>query len=202
MKAILIAGTHDRDLAGWYSPRSAFVRDVVNMAGHTAVYADGRGFAWSTDLGGVGFGRGDLAVWDAAGGNLFAYAVPPLCPDFRIPPDDLILISHSHGLQVALFALAHGLKATLLVDISGPVRRDMEPAAHAARANVTRWVHVHGGASDRWQWLGALFDGHLGVRRAHPLADVNCDLPALGHSDLVRNPRQYHHWHDQGWLDV
>jgi len=208
MKAILIAGTWEYERPGeWVTPTSPFVA-FLRAQGVEPCFADGRPFTWSTDLGGVGFGDRDLHAWTAAGANLYSYVVPPLCPERRIPRDELVLISHSHGLQVALAALAYGLQAALLVDVAGPVREDMVAIAAKARPNVARWVHVHSDASDRWQWFGELGDGgwkrwFRGDRivRTHPLADVNESVPRVGHSALVRDPAQFHWWTDRGWLN-
>ena len=200
MRAVLVAGTHDwsDDHNGWYSPGSPF-SSLLRLKGIEPVFADERSFVWSTGLGGVGFGNSDLAVWEAAGINLLAYCVPPLCPQHRIAPDELLVITHSHGLQVALFAFAHGLKGCL-IDVSGPVRKDMEPVARLAAPNIAHWLHLHSDRSDRWQVLGSLFDGRFGVVRAHPMADRNDSIPGVGHSELLRDPVHYHHWLQRGWL--
>lgn len=200
MKAVLVAGTHDwsDDRTGWYAPGSSFV-DLLQSQGITPVFADGRPYTWSTALGGVGFGNRDLAGWEAAGINLLAYCVPPLCPSYRIPGDDLLVITHSHGLQVALFAFAHGLKGRL-IDVSGPVRKDMEMITRLALPNIRHWLHIHSDRSDTWQWLGELFDGKLGIVRQHWAADRNDCVPKVGHSDLLRDPAQFRHWIERQWL--
>lgn len=209
MKAILVAGTWEYERPGeWVTPESPFVA-FLKQQGIDPCFADGRPFQWSTDLGGVGFGDRDLNAWRSAGVNLLAYAVPPLCPEMRIPSSELILLTHSHGLQVALSACARGLKCSMLVDIAGPVRRDMADVAAQARPNIGRWVHVFSDGSDRWQWFGELGDGRWWdwfkgdrIARAHPLADVNDCVPGVGHSTLVRDPAQFHHWTDRQWLSL
>lgn len=203
MRAVLVAGTHEWDAGeptGWHVPGSPFVQ-LLERQGIAPVFAENRPYIWSTGLGGVGIGKRDLAIWEAAGINLFAYCVPPLCPERRIPSDDLLIITHSHGLQVALFAFAHGLRANYLVDVSGPVRKDMMSVAQRAQLNIRRhWTHIHSDHSDRWQWLGELFDGHLGIVREHPLADFNDGVPGVGHSDLLHHPAHFPLWLDRGWL--
>lgn len=147
-----------------------------------------RPFIWSTRLGGVGFGDDDRLGWKAAGVNLFAYVVPPRCPDRQVPPIETIIITHSHGLQVALYAAAEGLKIDTLIDVAGPVRRDMAYIARTARQNIRFWAHLVGGKRDLWQVAGALFDGHLGIVREHPLADTNTRVPGAWHGGPLRDP--------------
>lgn len=186
MKTVVtIAGTHGYDDA-WRRPSSPLGRYLTSLG----VLVDDS-FVWSTDLGGVGRGSGDLRVWEAAGINLYRHLVPLRCPAARLPADETILLSHSHGLQVALFALAHGLRADVLIDVAGPVREDLLPTARIARASVRRWVHVHGGRRDRWQWFGTLFDGAVGIRRAHPVAHENLAIPEADHSDTLTNPEYF-----------
>lgn len=190
-QVILIPGTHawDGQKKDWYSPGQPFHDFIQTVPGHTLVCPN-EPFVWSTRLGGVGFGDGDLVVYRAAGMNLYQYAVPPRCPEERIPPADLVVISHSHGLQPVLFAAKYGLQIDLFIDISGPVREDMMDVARAARSNIKRWVHIHGGRRDRWQWLGELFDGRVGIIKNHPLAE-NLPVPEADHSVVTRDPR-YH----------
>jgi hypothetical protein len=188
-QVILVPGTHAWDgvKKDWYSPGQPFHEFMVTMPGH-ALVCPSNPFVWSTRLGGVGFGDGDLVVYRAAGMNLFQYCVPPRFPDLQIPPCDLVVISHSHGLQPVLFAAMYGLKIDLLIDVSGPVRQDLMPIAQAAKPNIRRWVHTYGGRRDRWQWLGGLFDGHVGVERKHPLAE-NLQVPGADHGEVLREPR-------------
>lgn len=192
MNLILIPGTHAWDTdntSEWYHPDSLFVQSLEDH-GHILL-DDERPFVWSTGIGGVGFGKGDLAVWHAAGINLYAYVVPPRCPERRVSPDQTIIISHSHGLQVVLYAAAEGLKIDTFIDVSGPVRKDMLSTARLARPNIRRWIHIHSGGKDNMQWLGELFDGHLGVVRKHPLADHNIEVKAANHGDVLRDPAYF-----------
>ena len=187
---ILVPGTHAWRGDGrvdWYNS----AQFLAHLTAHGYEPLDPRRpFVWSTDLGGVPF-RG-LAVWKAAGLNLYAYAVPPRCPERRVPAAETVVISHSHGLQVALCAAAEGLKIDTLVDVCGPVRMDLRGTAGQARPNIRRWVHVHAGRRDRWQWFGTLFDGYLGVVREHPLADQNVAVPEADHGQVLRDPRYFH----------
>lgn len=188
-QVILVPGTHSWDgkHPDWYSPGQHFNYFISHLPGFQLASPE-EPFVWDTRLGGVGLGQADLLVYQAAGINLWYFAVPPLCPEKRIPPDQLVVISHSHGLQPVLYAAAAGLKIDLFVDVSGPVRHDMMPVAAAARPNIRRWVHLYGGHRDRWQWLGELFDGHLGIVRDHPLANENIKVPGADHSEILREP--------------
>lgn len=186
---ILVPGTHSwrgDESRDWYSPGSPFMKYLTGL-GIALVNAE-RPFVWSTDLGGLGFGAGDLSVWKAAGLNLYAYVVPPRCPDQRLPAAETTIISHSHGLQVVLCACAEGLKVDTFIDVAGPVRQDMMPLAEAARPNIRRWIHVHAGHRDKWQWFGTFGDGFFGIVRQHPLADENVPVLKADHGDVLRNP--------------
>ena len=196
MKVILVAGTHSwrgKETDDWHSPGSAFCRYLqgrgVAIVGHET---GGRPFVWSTNLGGFNpFSTRDLLVWEAPGANLYAYVVPPLAPDRRIPPSETVIITHSHGLQPTLFAAAKGLRIDTLIDVAGPVREDMMPTATLARPNIRRWVSIHGGRRDRWQWFGAFFDGHVGIVRDHPLAHETVSVPTADHGDVLRTPAYF-----------
>lgn len=202
-QVVLVPGTHAWDgiKLDWYSPGQPFHEFMKTLEGFELVCPNDP-YVWSTRLGGVGFGDGDLVVYRAAGVNLLHYCVPPRFPDLRIPPDELVIVSHSHGLQPVLFAAAAGLKIDLLIDVSGPVREDMMPWATKARPNIRRWVHTYGGRKDRWQWLGGLFDGHVGIERKHPLAK-NLQVPGADHGEVLRDPRHFKMIHDilEGRID-
>lgn len=158
-------------------------------------------YTWSSDLGGHWFGDKDLRVWHAAGINLLHYLVPPLCERSKAPVETN-LIAHSHGLQVALYACAEGLLVNTLISVGSPIRHDMLRVAEQARKNIAYWLHIHSDESDRMQWLGELFDGHLGVVRRHPLADWNESVSGMGHSQVLRDPSRYGLWSSRGWLEA
>lgn len=205
MKVILIAGTHawrGDQTQDWFTFGSPFVR-FLNARGLDVVFTpEGQSFIWSTDLGGIGFGKGDLVVWKAAGVSLLQFCVPPLCPEKRIPPDQLSIVAHSHGLQPVLFACAAGLCVRTLISVGSPVRKDLRAVVAQARPNIGHWLHIHSDHSDRWQLFGSLFDGHWGVQRQQAAADRNDSVPHVGHSQLLRDPDLFHHWVERGWVDV
>jgi hypothetical protein len=150
-------------------------------------------FVWSTDVNGAFL---DLfksktakhSDWKA-GGAALAYFLR------QYPRRSINVISHSHGLQVVLYACAeYGLRINSLIDISGPVRDDMLDVAAKARKNIGYWTHVHSGKSDRTQWFGEMFDGAFGIVRKHPYADLNVYTPNLGHSKILNDPAKFSDW--------
>jgi hypothetical protein len=210
MKTVLVSGTHDwrndDTTTRWYMPGSAFVSFLRSNGIEPLFGRNHEGeavpFIWSTNLGGVGFGDGDLLVWASAGWNLYWFCVPPQCPERAVPGDQLNVITHSHGMQVALYAAALGLKIHTLITVTGPPRKDMRDVTAKARPNIKHWLHIHSDNSDWWQVFGTLFDGKVGSGRKHPSADVNVRVDDVGHSGLLRNPTQFAQWQEQGWLEV
>jgi hypothetical protein len=188
-RIIAVPGTHawDGTKKDWYSPDSPFMRtagdqDVVQIDPDNP-------FVWSTRLGGLG--KDKFVVWRGAGVNFYQYVVPPRCKDRRIPPMETIVLSHSHGLQPVLFAAAKGLQIDTFVDVCGPVRMDLLPIARAARKNIRRWVHIHAGKRDLWQWFGEIGDEHFGIVRKHPLAHQNIAVDTADHGEILRDPKYF-----------
>ncbi len=201
MQVILVAGTYGwrgQDAPHeWWWPTSPFA-DLVRSLGHTVLGA-GRPFIWTTDVNGA-IGAGDCLDWRCGGINLYEYAVPSLCPQSRVPPDALTVIAHSHGLQVALFAAASGLKIGHLVSVCSPIRQDLAKTTRLARPNIARWVHIHSDDSDQWQVLGEFGDGSIGITREAPLADENYFVPGVGHTGMLEQAN-FSHWIDHPqWL--
>ena len=200
MRVVLVAGTHswrNDNRIDWYCPGSPFAR-LLESYGLAPLFPKSNDvcepWAWSSDVGGIGFGDEDLATWAAAGKNLFWFCVPPRCPDQRVPGDELIVIAHSHGGQVAIMAAAFGLKIAHLITVAAPIRKDVQPYAQRALDNIGEWTHIHSDSSDKWQWFGSLFDGRWGIYRAQPLADRNVAIPKVGHSEILRKPDLFFHW--------
>jgi pimeloyl-ACP methyl ester carboxylesterase len=182
----------------WWQTGSP-LRAFFERSGFGVVGGD-RPFVWSTQL---DFGA-EHRTWSAGGVALYAYLVPPLCLDRRVPPDETRILAHSHGGQVAFYAAAAGLRIRSLVTVSTPVRRDMAPVIAAARPNIGTWLHVHSDRSDWQQLLGGLFDGRLGVFRSMPEANVNLKIPDVGHARLLHDPAiGQEYWPTlAGYLDV
>lgn len=175
----------------------------------------GRPFVWTTRLDGIEVWRRwlkwlrlrgtDQVDWQTAGLNLWSYLDPPWpwppkLGEAPVPHEWRNLITHSHGLQPALFACAAGLKIRRLLSIAGPVRADMMETAARARPNIEKWTHVCSDSSDRWQWLGEIGDGAFGIVREHPLADENICIPKVGHSGLIYDEKAFHFWTDAGLI--
>jgi hypothetical protein len=202
MRPVLIAGTDSWKADGavdWYCPTSNFAR-FLESHGVAPLFNSGQPFIWSTDLSGVPFlTAGNHRDWQAGGAALAYYVM--FKEGGALPGNETALVAHSHGLQVALYACAtFGLKVNTLISVGSPVRKDMMDVARIARPNISHWLHLHSDYSDRWQWLGEMFDGHFGIVREHPLADKNDAVPHVGHSDILRDPVDYHLWLDRGWL--
>jgi hypothetical protein len=199
IKYLPVQGTWETRTEGSWSlpssPLSAYLepRGLHNLSGDGTIP-----YAWSTDL---DFAQGDHQAWIAGGKALFYYLVPPLNPAGAWPPAETVIVTHSHGLQVALYAAALGLKIDRLLTFMGPVRKDMMSIAEQARKNIRSWRFVRSDESDRWQWFGELFDGHLGVVRNHPLADINERVPHVGHAGVLRDPANFPLWESNGWID-
>lgn len=210
MNPILVAGTGSWDGkndSDWFCPGHKYGQFLAGQ-GITPTYDGDRPFVWSTNLSGVpGLTRSNHVDWQAGGAALSYFVIGRLAREGA----KTALVVHSHGLQVALYAIVeHGLKVQTLISMGSPVRDDMAEIAKQARANIGYWLHVHSDGSDRWQWFGEMFDGgwkrwmpggEPRIVREHPLADKNDFVPKVGHSELLRDPAQYHYWTERGWLD-
>lgn len=188
-KYVLVDGTHGVNRPqDFSSPAHDFARCLAGIPLERAFI-----FRWSTDLDGV-WGKDEQ--WDVGGYNLYAEAVPPLAPERAIPSDELVIIAFSHGAQVAFNAFAYGMKGHLIT-VNPPVRSDIFPVIDKARPNIRRWLNLYGNWKDVWAVLGAIGDGHFGLRRQFPQADVNTMVPGP-HGDALRNPAHYPEW--AGWV--
>jgi hypothetical protein len=171
-----VPGTWDDAPDAWWRPGSAFTQ-ALTTAGHEVVALP----PWTLELDGV-LGRHDTWI---EGGHRLAMALVAY-RDAMVPIQGII--AHSHGGQIALYALAFaasaGVSLDRLVTLGTPVRGDMEAFYRRARPGIGRWTHVYGG-SDWWAILGALGDGALRVLRAMPDADVNRFVPEAAHRALV-----------------
>lgn len=196
MNCVLVAGTHGSKATDheWWMAGSPFHCYLQEQDCDT--YSKAVPFIWSTDL----VVAGDHSDWKAGGQALYYYLSAPLRPECRIPGKDTHIISHSHGLQVVLYAAKAGLKIDTLVDVSGPFRKDMLPIAEKARLNIRRWLHIHSGCRDWWQAFGGWFDGELGIRRDHPLADVNVCVNDADHTSVLIDPSYFPLWIRNGWF--
>lgn len=207
-----IAGTHGwrghhNSHGRWWTQDSAF--GLFMQAAGLRHLGGQRPFVWTTDVNGAKpwrrwFGLGDPHFdWECAGENLNNYIRPYRdATDEYTPIADRRLIVHSHGLQPVLYACAvNDLKIHRLVSVMSPVRKDLLELAEAARPNIGKWMHLHTDGSDRWQWLGTIGDGALGIVRRHPLADYNVCIKGVGHTGLLEDPSLFKLWVEAGWLD-
>lgn len=198
---VLVPGTHGwRGLSTsgqWWQPGSPFVR-MLEAAGITVLTP----YVWTTDISGLWWtGRRE---WEAA-----AYGCATHLQHYgRCEGRVVHVLAHSHGGQVAALAATLGADIGSLITVAMPVREDMMPIYYASRRHVRDWLHLYSaGWRDRMQWLGALMDGRLGVRRhlgmaplpGHTIVDQR--LTGLGHGDLLRDPDGIRQWAAQGWLD-
>lgn len=180
---ILVDGTHGEHRENdWSAPGSEF-RKRMAVNGLVAVQPP---FEWTTALDGL---WGKNVSWQVGGNNLFYHLVPPLCPERAVPSDELIVIAFSHGVQVALYAFAAGLRGRL-ISVCPPIRSDMFRVAQVARPNILRWLNLYGNWKDVWAVAGAIRDGHFGIQRSYPAGF--CDTQekvAGGHGAALRDPK-------------
>lgn len=194
---LAVNGTHqNREKESWSHPESDLSKYLERQALLNIAHSAMLPYDWSNDL-----DLRDHHDQQAGGRSLFYYLVPPLRPEYAWPADETVVVTHSFGINVAIEAAALGLKIDRLLDIAGPVRKDWRTRTEQARGNIRRWMHVHSDATDKWQWLGELFDGHLGIVREHPLADKNVPIKHVGHSSILRDPKMFHHWADKGLIN-
>lgn len=181
-----IAGTHANNGGQWWQPGSPF---LAYMADHGIRFEGYEPFEWSCDLDGVFWELSRRHRDWRAGGKALRYylggAYLPVTPD--------VVMAHSHGLQVALYAASEGVQIPVLVSIMSPVREDMRRVAEAARPNISWWLHLYT-PKDWTQRLGTWFDGKWGAGRQHPLADVNMPIHGVEHGSLVSDPRRFPLW--------
>ena len=153
-------------------------------------------FEWDTGIGSsLKFWRSAEArcrIWKVAGDALAYYLD-------GIDYEDRNVITHSHGLQPALFCAAKGVEIRRLLSIAGPYREDMQATAAKAIANIGYWLHVYDPDKDRIGWLGGMFDGDVGNQRTQPLA-INLPIKKISHSRLVSDPAAFPHWQEAGLI--
>lgn len=191
---VLVAGTHGlRDYEQleklearamlaelpWWHPRSAFADQA--RAHSLQLVDDVRPFLWSTDLDGL---AGSHTTWYAAGWALVYYAAAHQV-------QELDVVAHSHGGQVAAFAACYaplyGIRIRRLLTICTPVRRDMQRVRRRARGSVKGWYHAWSDG-DVWQEAGELADGQLGGGNAMPEpGTVNLFFSEYRHTGLLED---------------
>jgi len=188
---VLVHGTHGLN-DGWWHAGSPFTKAVWTAG--LALLDEVDPFRWSGELAGVptltpddpadAYDDKGLAVWSTAGLALLWY-----CRSKTV--DRVSLVTHSHGAQVAWFALAHGLLVDRWLDISGPVRRDMQRVRRRGMGNVALAVHVYD-PTDPILLAGELGDGRAGLALSAPEYHRGLMVAGAGHSGLFNE-------HLAGW---
>lgn len=190
-RIIAVAGTHGQDVKDdWARHDSLFFKHLGTLGWEPYIPP----FEWDTKVDGL---WGKNTIWRVAGQHLFYQVVPPLVPEARLPVKDTYLLAFSHGVNVAIEALAAGLKARGMISVCPPVRSDMRQATLIARHNVERWINLHGDWRDIWAVLGAIGAGHFGFQREIPVAE-NILVPG-GHGAALRNKDLWPGWAE--WLE-
>ena len=145
---------------------------------------------WSGDLGGMLYQLGKAhECWFTGGAEMAWFLERRRRAGHGVDP---ILLPHSHGLQCAAYGLSMldprvGWEITL-IDVDGPVRRDMRHIYVHARGKVKRWVHLHTGTFTKMRMLGSRF-GPVEMS----IADVNRRIEG-GHSGILREPAYMDQW--------
>lgn len=165
----------------WFE-KGSDVHDALVKHDYDFVHAEDP-FAWSGDLDGMFAGKRSHTDWEAAGRSLRYFLQD-------VPYQDRNILTHSHGLQVALYAASQGTKFRRLISLTGPVRTDMAEVTRRGRGNIGPWLHVY----SPWDWT-QLFGCVLANGTwswpscTHSFADENRSIPKVGHSGLLTNPK-------------
>ncbi len=191
---LLIEGTFGGD---WAKPSSRFCR-LLRAQGLEVQRFEG----WTLGVGGVPnlLSSGKHRDWIAGG---YALAdrirlIRALRPGVRI-----VIVCHSHGLNVVLYGLIRGdVSIDRLISVCSPVRHDMQRQATGAAKRIGRWRHVASSGWDFWQWAGGIFDGVVTFRRPREWhqAHENRLLSHIGHAKLLRDRRHLSRWQTEGLL--
>lgn len=188
MKYLPIAGTNAwRDK--WTRADSPFGL-MMKAEGFEPLLAGGRQFRWSTGLDGL---FGDDREWEAASDAAYFFLRDSAYEDRN-------LIAHSHGGQVALILAASGFHIRTLTTVGTPPRENIPVAA--AEENIGFHQHIYDVHRDLWGWLGQVGAKQLHFERSFANAHVvNFPVAGISHSTLLRDPKRFHYWKDNGWLE-
>jgi len=103
-------------------------------------------------------------------------------------------ITHSHGIQVLAYAAKYGQRFSSVVDIEGPVRRDLFDVYTAASKNIGAWLHTWNGGDSII--LAGEFPAAGEATALMPPPAENMEInPAHGHSGLFID---LHDWDELG----
>ncbi len=188
---IIIDGTWGRkDESRWIGPESPFVISALDNGVKLVDLSNP--FDWSTLTDGTPMSGKKHNIWSSWGMALTWYA------HMVAPNEPVNLLAHSHGGQVAAYALEYGLKVNSLVTVATPVRQDMLRHWDKGRENVNKWTHIHTGYGDWWQIFGEIGDGHFGIQRKMPAPAENIKVDGEDHTSLLRTTL----WHKRGWWNL
>lgn len=175
---IPIAGTGAWSRDGEWERAGSFFDRHLQRQGWTR-RANEFGF-WSTALTGTFFTASGHATWQFG-----AYVLRNFL--LTLPVEDRILLAHSHGGQVAAYALALEplLPIRALVTIDVPCRRDMHEVWETGSFAVPLHIHLYGtGLGSAVRWLGQR--GHFARR----ISTATENLPIKGgHSGILRKAK-------------
>lgn len=205
---ILVQGTAGWNQR-WWTAGSPFVRHLVEHGFEVLTGPNGMPFRWTTSLNGWRawrrwFGMKDEKRDWICGGEALAYFLERVRLKRGI--EHVQVVTHSHGIWVAMHAAGADSPIRCLMTIAPPGRVDMREVIEAARPHIGYWVLVIDRDTDVWASLGGIGDGHVGIDRAFsflsPSArpDVTIMLPDIGHSKLLEESGAYL-WDDNGLFD-
>jgi hypothetical protein len=188
-----VAGTdgaiaEDAHRLWWYGfhPWQAYMREQ----GFAALDPDDP-FYWSTDL--------SRRAWIAGGLALIWYLTAKM---ERLQGQPLRIVCHSFGINVVAYAAYYGLEIDTLIAITPPYRATMDPQYRALAFRTRRWLTVHAHEFDRMVVGGGIGDGELTSYPPMFEADLRDVVEGIGHSKVLYDPAHFHHWKDQGWLEL
>jgi len=174
---ILIPGTWGGD-DPWWTLTGAFCEEAKKHG----VPDIGPMFPWSYDVDWV---KGKHNDWLAGGRSMAWFLIA------KSVGQPINVIAHSHGGQVALYAIAQtAIQVDTLITVGTPIRRDMRKIRARARPYIKRWIHLHSDSilKDYMQILGSFGDGYWGIVRKFKEADTNIEVPGASHKEGLLNP--------------
>lgn len=180
---VCVAGTWGEKStdAQWWKPDSVWAANLRNAG--LDVLDPKEPFEWATA---VSMDAGHDPMWRTAGLALLWY-----CRS-KVPGQPVSVVAHSHGGQVAAFAIEAGLVVDKLVTVATPVRDDMATVYAGIPPGVKRWTHLWtdevGLPSEQYQFLGTLplTPPVFAWGRTMPLATENVEIvPAVSHHGAI-----------------
>jgi|TARA_Y100000310_G_C20645096_1_gene796091 hypothetical protein len=182
VKYLPLAGTWRAVEDRWCRPGSPFDQ----IAAQHQLERVGRELRfWSTALSGTRFCGSKHLAWQFGGEQVVDYT------EDEDMGDELIIIAHSHGGQVAAYALANDATCDTLITVDTPIRRDMEEVWRAGTPNRRRHLHLYGTG---WGSRMRIF-GQRRFKREMPWATKNLRIDG-GHSGILADAEHRDQWHE------